>query len=262
MSDTVDTQGKKPVGNTKSSLRARFWFFTWNNYTVDSIHTLLTSFSDAEKYAFQEEKGENGTPHIQGTVGWKNARDIHSLKKIDNKIHWEKCISKKALDYCTKSDTRIGEPYIKGYKLPKPEITEFKDWQKEILDIIDTDPDDRTIYWIYDQEGGKGKTKLCRHLCKTRSDTIFVTGKANDMKYAVAEWIQTKDLKVCLLNFTRTVEGHISYEGIESIKDGLFFSGKYESKQIIYDPPHVFCFSNFLPAIEALTKNRWVIITL
>lgn len=93
-------------------------------------------------------------------------------------------------------------------------------------------------------------------------DALFLNGKAADMKFAIAQFVEENELKVCLLNFTRTVEERVSYEGLEAIKDGIFFCGKYESKQVIYDPPHVICFANFLPDKEALSKDRIKIITL
>lgn len=262
MSNTVDTSITKPVGNTKKGLRARFWFFTWNNYPVEGINTLKAAFSDAEKYAFQEEQGEEGTPHIQGVVGWKSAKDFNTLKKINDKIHWEKSRSEAAYKYCTKENTRIGSVHIKGYQIPKPIITEFKEWQTNLLEKIKLEPDPRKIYWIVDPVGGQGKTTFCKHLVSTRSDTIYICGKASDMKYGIASWLETKKMNIALLDYTRSLENFISYEGIESVKNGIYYNTKYESKMVIFDVPHVICFSNFEPNLDMLSKDRWEVITL
>jgi len=49
---------------------------------------------------------------------------------------------------------------------------------------------------------------------------------------------------------------------MEELKDGVLFSGKYESKTKIYDIPHVIVFANFLPKENALSKDRLKIIDL
>lgn len=45
-----------------------------------------------------------------------------------------------------------------------PNITLNK-WELKILAILERPPALRTIYWIYDKVGGKGKTTFCRWLC-------------------------------------------------------------------------------------------------
>lgn len=263
MSDTVDTVRTQPVSNTKKCTRARFWLFTWNNFPVDWKTQLTQYFEGAEKYIMQPEKGQNGTPHIQGFVGFKNARDFNSLKKLNNEIHWEMSRSNAAEKYCMKEETRIGDTVCKGYKIAKPVLTELRPWQKNIIDIIGNEPDDRKIIWIYDKDGGQGKTKLCKHICSMFPKTsLYVSGKASDIKCAVAEFTQENELKVALFGFTRTIEDYVSYEAIEAIKDGIFFSGKYESRMCIYDSPHVICFANFEPCYENLSKDRWEVIKL
>ena len=36
------------------------------------------------------EKGEQGTPHIQGYIEFENSVSLSTLKKINKRIHWEK----------------------------------------------------------------------------------------------------------------------------------------------------------------------------
>uniref|UniRef100_UPI00404828F7 hypothetical protein n=1 Tax=Yoonia sp. TaxID=2212373 RepID=UPI00404828F7 len=43
--------------------------FTYNNYENSAIEMLINLFSHiAYDFVFQEEKGESGTPHLQGVV--------------------------------------------------------------------------------------------------------------------------------------------------------------------------------------------------
>lgn len=259
--DTNDTVIREPVGNSKSCLRARFWFFTWNNYPENWRDTITQGFVDASKYAVNPEEGKQGTPHLQGVVEYKHARSFDSMKKLFP-CHWEKCISKKAVQYCTKLDTQVGDPLIKGYKKIKPLIKEFKDWQLKLNDIFKEDPDSRKIYWVVDPVGGAGKTTYCKHLVQTRDDTLYVCGKAGDIKYGISSWLETKELRIVLLDYTRSLENYVSYEGLESIKNGIFFNTKYESRMVCFDTTHVVCFSNFEPNMDMLSGDRWVVIHL
>lgn len=100
----------------KVSVRSRNWCFTWNNYDEKSIDTLTHDYSvyGVEKYIFQEEKGENGTRHLQGVLMFKNARSFYSMKKLfgGNGVHWEPCKNWIAsIQYCSKEATRSGKVY-------------------------------------------------------------------------------------------------------------------------------------------------------
>ncbi len=91
------------------SHRSRSWFFTLNNYTVTDCAQLPTAFSkySARKYIFQEEIGENKTPHLQGIVTFKEKVSFKNMKKINSRIHWE--VPKKTracFNYCQKEETR------------------------------------------------------------------------------------------------------------------------------------------------------------
>ena len=64
------------------------------------------------KYAvFGHEEGEQGTKHLQGFVIWNGNRRPASLKKINEKIHWENAFgtSQQASDYCKKDGKDIFE---------------------------------------------------------------------------------------------------------------------------------------------------------
>lgn len=95
--------------------KARNWCFTLNNYTEDDIKHLQT----VEQYVFQEETGENGTPHLQGLIMFKNARALTAMKKINGRCHWEICRNKIAsIQYCTKDSSRTGTIFT-NIELPK-----------------------------------------------------------------------------------------------------------------------------------------------
>lgn len=245
---------------SNSCVRSRNWIFTWNNYTSENIDTLL-KYLEKDKYCFQEEKGKEGTPHLQGAIIFKNARTLEQVKKIDKKIHWE--IAKNIIacrKYCAKIDTRNGKIYS-NWELDEKQLTDYWDddkmmeWQKEILELIKEEPDKRKIYWRWESVGNMGKTTLARHICLIRKDAIYVCGKSNDIKCAIAS--KKIKPKVIIWDMPRTNEGHISYSGIEQVKNGIFFSPKYESEMVIYDIPHIIILANFAPDFSALSLDRW-----
>lgn len=258
--DTVDTVR----GNTKKpELRSRGWFFTFNNPECETHLIETFEISGCKSYIFQLEMGEEGTPHFQGLVYYDNARSFNSMKELDVRIHWEKLKDlRKGIIYCSKIDTRIDGPWVKGIKIPRQMklINPMdREWQHELVEELSLVPDDRTIIWYADPIGGSGKTALAKWLV-IKKKALVVSGKATDIKYAVAKHIEKfgqVDI-ICFL-FPRSVEEYVSYDAIESLKDGLFFSGKYESGMCAFASPHIVVFANFVPDEESLSKDRWSI---
>lgn len=255
--DTAEHKETQGLGNTK---RARNWCFTLNNYTEECIQRVLDTVNT--RYVFQEEQGKEGTKHLQGYMYFKNARKFDQVKSLLDKAHWEVCRDKKAsIEYCQKEDTRIGRVWIKDCKkvaiLKDPIVRPLSKWQQEIVDMLDTEPDDRKINWVVDYTGGKGKTSLCKHICM-KYNAIYVSGKSADIKFGVSKVIEEKgEIKVVCIDLTRSIEAYVSYQAIEEVKNGIFYNTKYESGMCIFNTPHVFVFSNFDPDEDKLSSDRW-----
>lgn len=252
-------------GNT-ISLRARRWCITLNNYTDDELNTINTTFSERKyKYIIGKEVGsENNTPHLQIYIESKNAISFNTLKNICQRFHIEKAKGNKEqnLTYCSKENNFITNFVIKSKIRDPLENKPLYPWQNNIIDIINQEADLRKIYWFWDIKGGSGKTSLAKHICLTRpNQTLFLNGKGADIKYGVKSFIDNdeNELKICIFHFTRSVENYISYEALESIKDGIFYNSKYESGMVLFNPPHIICFANFEPETSKLSEDRWVI---
>ncbi len=100
--------------------KTRNWCFTLNNYTKKDIDTIYDEKLklNLKQFCFQEEKGENETPHLQGTLAYKNAISFNTMKKLLPTAHWERCKNlKKSLTYCSKAETRIGKTYTHNYTI-------------------------------------------------------------------------------------------------------------------------------------------------
>lgn len=253
-------------GNTSTDPRIRRWCFTLNNWLDNELKSIENFF--AQKHAMfcigKEIGDENQTPHLQGYVEFKNGLTFTTLKKLNDRIHWEKAMGNRAsnMKYCTK-----GENYITNIKDRRTEIlkkyngVKWKTWQQKAIDICNSESEPRKIHWFYDPVGNSGKTFLCKYLYN-QFKAIICTGKAGDIFNQCVQFQEIKkdDPEIILVDVPRTTNQFINYTAIEKLKDGLFYSGKYEGGVVQFvDNPHVLVFSNELPNFENMSEDRWEI---
>ena len=133
------------------------------------------------------------------------------------------------------------------------------DWQTEILEMVRGEADDRKVYWFWSAEGNVGKSVLCKHMV-LKEDAIVVGGNFRDAYYAIMQRVQKNhDVHIVVFALSRSQGNKVSYIAIEGIKDGMFFSPKYESGMCVYNPPHVLVFANTAPDTSMLSSDRWVV---
>lgn len=237
-------------------------FFTLNNYDSSDISILMKLFDEyCYMYAFQEETGENGTPHLQGIISCKKkCRDTVFGNK---KIHWEKPNDVKAsYIYCTKEETRSGNVYVKNYKIPYCfKLNNLYIWQKKLIDIIEVDPDDRIVNWIWSEKGSTGKSSFCKHLVVNFNAIFLSKGKYSD----IINIIYKEDLcskRIVIIDLPRNNGNKVSYDAIESIKNGMICNTKFETGNYIFPPPHIMVFANDEPEYSKLSDDRWNVINI
>lgn len=236
------------------------WFFTWNNYDETCFNLLDDLSIKCSILVYQTEVGKEGTKHIQGCLNLQEKARGSSLG-LPKEVHWEKCKDLHASClYCTKSDTFDGiRRFAKGYTIPKiPKILSYENlypWQKEIEDLLQVEPDDRKIIWIWCSKGASGKTTLTKRLAVKYDTVAFATCT----KSADIATIAHEDKRMYLLNFTRSQQDFCPWQALESLKDGLISDSKLkkETRQVICDSPHVICFANFPPDEKKLSADRW-----
>jgi len=73
---------------SKSDQRARNFCFTINNYTEEEENS-LKGVKGMKYIIVGQESGDSGTKHLQGYIQFKDAKTINSLKKVNNRAHWE-----------------------------------------------------------------------------------------------------------------------------------------------------------------------------
>lgn len=265
------------VGNTdinplpNSNFQKKHYCFTYNNY--DKYEPSVPEFCNklkaiCKKYVFQQETGESGTPHLQGYCELLKKDRITGLKKkLGDKIRWSETNNIDAsIAYCQKEDTRTGDIFKYGFPREIKIISSLFDWQKDVVQLLSEEADDRTVNWIYDPIGNNGKTSLLKYLVYHKK-AIFTTGGKNadviNLIFNNKDYMLESENSIVLWNLPRTIEAdYISYNAIESIKDGLISNNKFECGSFICPNPHVVIFANCLPNTKTMTKDRWKIYTI
>lgn len=251
-------------GNTKTppvhrANAAKRFTFTEFKMLAPEMEILL---KDLGNYIIGEEIcPKSGKPHLQGYIEFhKKTRPLELFR--DNKTHWE--VAKGNRDANIKYCSKDGK-YITNMKFPKPVVDPLKGlklfpWQEKALEKIRSTPSPRKIHWYWEKKGCTGKTTFAKHIC-LNFDALYVAGSNADMKYAISACLESKkEVNIVMLDIPRTKEGFVSYTGMEEIKNGIFFSSKYESGMCLFNIPHFFVFANFPPEKEKLSLDRWDII--
>lgn len=235
------------------------WVFTWNNYPEDWIK--FFSSDKIESYCIGKEVGEKeGTPHLQGYIKFSSKRRPKSV--IESKdIHWEKCKDVKAsIKYCMKDGDYILKNIIVDKPLSILKDSDMKLWQREIIDLIKVE-NTRNIYWYFDKKGGIGKSYFTKKLC-FEYNALVLSGKSSDMKHGIVEWKKATGAfpTLIIIDLPRSFnKEYLSYTGIEEVKNGCFFSGKYEGRMCLFNNPNVIVFSNEEPIYEKMSKDRFIV---
>ena len=223
------------IGNTNSTKRCPLsdsWCFTLNNYSEFEWNCIkiVVMGDNVEKYVVGKEVGEEGTPHLQGVIKFKKRVRANEFFK-NKRIHWEKCRSiEHSIVYCKKDGDYITNVYsVKEKVMKKYEGVVWKCWQSELIELIEKGEENRKIYWYWDYSGNVGKSYLCKYLvCKY--DALVISGKSSDIKNACLS-IEEKNKvlpSVIIYDVPRCNLDYVNYGVIEEIKNGLFYSGKYE----------------------------------
>lgn len=224
-----------------------------------------------DKYIFGEEYGEsNDTPHIEFAFTIKKGKRMRRdklLKIFNHPKHMYLDKMKGNLqqqDYCLKEGHKVltNIKFTREIAVMKREF--LKDKQLKIVDLFKDYCDplwDRKLYWFYEDEGGWGKSTCALHMIDFM-DAILMAGANNDILYAYVEYLKHNDgesPKTIIFDIPRVNGNHISYAAIESIKNGVIFSPKYESGMVRFNRPNVVVFANEYPEVDKMSEDRWII---
>lgn len=275
----VESPGKIVPGDSNVKRKAQpiqcyRWCFTLKAHNKEGeliepriLYENLKPFCKEFYYQHEEgdEKKENemgviaGYEHYQGCLSliikerYDNVKNIIGYNNVyvDDAKYWYKL-----KNYCKKKNTRVNGPWSHESVWIET-IQNLYWWQEAILEELQGPIHPRKIYWVWEEHGNRGKSVFCKYLAVRHSATILDSAGFKDIAQALPE-----QPRIIVFDFARSMDGKINYRAIEKCKDGMMFSGKYESKMKIFNIPHVICFANWKPDIEAMSKDRWEIIEL
>lgn len=262
------------------------WVFTLHGATNDQLEKASKYFDsdeNVEMCVFSREMGEHGIhPHFQGYLELKTPKrmmttfreflesdnfhleiarsprrnNINYVYAVDKpyEIGWI-AYKKGTFDRPERYDNRVAEK-LKVFK-PRP-------FQKEIIDLVNNyvKENDRTIHWFYEPTGNVGKSFLSKWLHVIHG-AVIVSGRGSDIKHALARVreLSRHDPALVIVDLARSARITKDLVScLESLKNGLFFSGKYDSGMIsTKNPCQVIVFANIPPTsiINQFSRDRW-----
>lgn len=287
--------------------RAKNWCFTLNNYEQKHV-TALLALEDDEDVQYvcfgYEVAPNNGTPHLQGFIAFKDRRYLNQVKVYLDCHHVHLEVTRRvqnAIQYCkkegnfvefgeppssggTRSDLEVFKQAVKAgchelstlreihsdvfAKYPRfclEYVTDnipiglvdpfpLRPWQQTLYDDLKLVPSNRRIIFVIDHNGNSGKTWFARYYAQMNDRVqIILPGKKADMAYTLKQ-----NNRVLFIDAPRSKQGEfIQYDFLEEIKNGLVFSGKYESRMKYLSATHVIVMMNEQPDTSKLSKDRF-----
>lgn len=239
-----------------------------------------------KKWAFQKEKGKEGYIHWQIRVSLIVKQRKFAVIKTFHE-YWPSCHvsltsdkNKGNMFYVTKEESRLEGPWTDKSELKSKVVPIIKEelpidvqmiknlwpWQENLLKISEENKMDfRTVNWVWDEVGKKGKSLFAKWLfCNRKGHEIMLGGGFRDMmRYAyqvesnwhVPIWIADMPREFINLMGKKEKAGYIS--ALEMLKKGYCYDDRYFLKEIAFDPPQIWLFGNWKPDKGSLSHDRW-----
>lgn len=239
-----------------------------NNF-ITNIKKFL-NLMKCKKFVFQVEKCPSTERlHIQGRVLFENRTRLSTLIKRSSSegfnIHWSVTSNGcREFSYVMKDESRFKGPYFDNQLSTRDtEGLTFYPWQEDLIKWTNT-PEDRKIDLIYDPIGNIGKTTIVKYLIIHHNAMIIPAFIDNSkiMQYCCNCYSNIQG-NTFVIDMPRAMYKEKIGKfciSIENIKSGILYDKKYNSKQLIINPPKVYVFTTTLPDLNLLTIDRWNII--
>lgn len=168
--------------------------------------------------------------------------------------------------YQTKLDTKVKGPWSdldEEIYIPRQirEMGKLRPFQQSIVESYDK-WDTRTINLVYCRSGNVGKSLLVGY-CRAHK-----IGRAlppvNDCKDLLRMVCDLPTSKMYMFDMPRSMNKERLYQffsAVEIIKDGYAYDDRYHFKEKVFDCPNIWIFTNTLPDLRMLSKDRWKIWT-
>lgn len=198
---------------------------------------------------------EHGTKAATKKQGKRN--DLERFKRaVQNGETFDETIESHSMIHA--KHAKFARIYCDRYK-PGIEVQNhpLRPWQVQLEQALVLPADDRTITFVVDSIGNSGKTWFCYRWIQGHPETqLMKPGKYADMALQLRE-----DIKYFFMDVPRQKAETIQYSFLESIKDRMVASNKYESTtKFMVNKVHVVVFTNHEPDATALSGDRYNII--
>ena len=164
-------------------------------------------------------------------------------------------VNKNAVD---KAVNAVRSDIALGVMKEKFENSTLKPWQDVVLKLIEMQGD-RKILFVVDEQGNHGKMWLTQYITLTQEGQRPDPTNKKDVKYAL-----NPEKRIFIFDMTRATEPKMSLQILESLKNGIVFSGKYESGTKIVSGAKVVVMANSFTELHKaqLSCDRFLILHL
>ena len=147
---------------------------------------------------------------------------------------------------------------------PTKQMTLFKSWELRPWQqsLINTTSEFclRTIDLVYDEDGNAGKSLFSEYLESLGTAEEIPPFRLMD---DIFQWVATRPIKqIYIVDMPRGMKkdrlGDF-YAGIEVIKNGVAYDKRYAAKKIRFDRPRIIVFTNMMPNLDLMSKDRWAL---
>ena len=244
-------------------------FFTWFYDDIEQIAPIITRAKTlCYKGTYQTEicpetKKNHFHMMLWGKAKWRDT-ELKIPKQKDGKLaYWAELLKdeKNKSNYANKDDESFDGKIRGGWGFPKEIkiLTKLHPWQSRIEQLTLTEPDNRKIYWFWEEKGGIGKSEFTKYMIVKHKTLLCQGGKHSDIINLVFNQ-NMDETNTVIFDIPRANKGHISYSSLECIKNGMVCNTKYETGVKVFNSPHVIIFANFPPDdMTQLSADRWVI---
>ena len=243
----------------------------WNadDTPPDAIIELLKG--KVKKFVFQKEKGDTGYIHYQGRISLIKKRRKNKVLELLAALppnYCEPTVNSEFVRgdafYQMKEDTRIDgawtdrdEVKVMTKQLEFFNGLELRPYQTDIINMCN-EFDLRSIDLVWDTTGNIGKSLLCE---KLEYEGLAEEVPPFRLMDDIFQWVCSRPIKPAyIFDMPRGMKkdrlGDF-YSGIEVIKNGVAYDKRYNAKKIRFNRPRIFVFTNTLPELSLMSKDRW-----
>lgn len=235
---------------------------------LDEVRALMMDY--AKKWVFQKEKSDNGYVHWQCRLSLIKKRRLTAIKGLKLGGHWSPttCAVHEGQDfnYAMKADTRIAGPWKDDdeIKFETVQLAIFKTYKLRPYQQAIYDESQqfhmRNMNIIYDTVGNIGKSLFAEWMeYEGIAEEIPPFRAMED----IFQWVCSMPRKQCyFVDMPRGMKKDKLadfYSGLEVVKNGVAYDKRYKGRKVRFNRPRIFVFTNLLPNLNLMSKDRWKI---